>query len=76
MTNWFGVFGPKGMPADLVAKISKDVIAALNDPDVIKSLEDQGLTPHPIQGKEFSTFIQSEIDMYAPIIKRTNVQMD
>ena len=76
LTNWFGVFGPKGMPADVVAKISKDVIAALNDPDVIKSLEDQGLTPHPIQGKEFSTFIQSEIDMYAPIIKRTNVQMD
>ena len=76
LTNWFGVFGPKGMPADVVNKIAQDVVAALNSPDVIKSLEDQGLTPRPIQGKEFSAFIQSEIDMYAPIIKRTNVQME
>ncbi len=76
LTNWFGVFGPKGMPPDVVAKITQDVVAALKSPDIIKSLEDQGLTPNPIQGKEFSSFIQSEIDRYAPIIKRTNVQMD
>jgi tripartite-type tricarboxylate transporter receptor subunit TctC len=76
LTNWFGVFGPKGMSADLVAKISQDVTAALKSPEVVKSLEDQGLTPRPIQGKEFATFIQSEIDMYAPIIKRTKVSID
>lgn len=76
LTNWFGVFGPKGMPADVVGKISQDVISVLNDPAVIKSLEDQGLTPRPIQGKAFADFIQAEIDMYAPIIKRTNVSMD
>jgi hypothetical protein len=67
LTNWFGVFGPRNLPAPVLNKITTDVTAALKDPAVVKQLEDQGLTPRPISGDEFAKFIASEMSKYAPI---------
>jgi tripartite-type tricarboxylate transporter receptor subunit TctC len=41
LTNWFGLFGPKNLPTAVLENITKDVTSALNDPGVIKALEDQ-----------------------------------
>ncbi len=76
LTNWFGLFGPKNLPTAVLENITKDVTTALNDPDVIKALEDQGLTPRPISGNEFANFIQAELKMYAPIIKAANIKAE
>jgi len=76
LTNWFGLFGPKNLPAAVLQSITKDVIAALNDPSIIKPLEDQGLTPRPIAGDDFAKFIQAELKMYAPIIKAANIKAE
>jgi tripartite-type tricarboxylate transporter receptor subunit TctC len=76
LTNWFGVFGPKNLPAPVLNKITTDVTAALKDPAVVKQLEDQGLTPRPISGAEFSKFIASEMSKYAPIIKGANIRAE
>ena len=76
LTNWFGVFGPRNLPAPVLNKITTDVTAALKDPAVVKQLEDQGLTPRPISGAEFVKFIASEMSMYAPIIKGANIRAE
>ena len=76
LTNWFGVFGPKNLPAPVLNKITTDVTAALRDPAIVKQLEDQGLTPRPLAGAEFAKFIDSEMSKYAPIIKAANIQAE
>lgn len=76
LTNWFGVFGPRNLPAPVLNKITTDVTAALKDPAVVKQLEDQGLTPRPISGAEFVKFIASEMNKYAPIIKGANIRAE
>ena len=76
LTNWFGVFGPRNIPAPVLNKITTDVTAALRDPAVVKQLEDQGLTPRPLAGAEFAKFISSEMSKYAPIIKAANIQAE
>jgi tripartite-type tricarboxylate transporter receptor subunit TctC len=76
LTNWFGVFGPRNLPAPVLNKITTDVTAALKDPTIVKQLEDQGLTPRPISGAEFVKFIASEMSKYAPIIKGANIRAD
>lgn len=76
LTNWFGVFGPRNLPAPVLNKITTDVTAALKDPAVVKQLEDQGLTPRPISGAEFVKFIASEMSMYEPIIKGANIRAE
>lgn len=76
LTNWFGVFGPKNIPAPVLSKITTDVTLALRDPSVVKLLEDQGLTPRPIAGAEFAKFIVSEMDKYTPIIKAAQIKAE
>jgi tripartite-type tricarboxylate transporter receptor subunit TctC len=73
LTNWFGVFAPKGMPAPLLTQISDDVVAVLKDPKMIKALEDQGLSPTPLQGQAFRKFIDAEMKHYKAIIDETGI---
>jgi tripartite-type tricarboxylate transporter receptor subunit TctC len=76
LTNWFGLFGPKNIPAPVLSKITTDVTAALRDPAIVKQLEDQGLTPRPIAGAEFVKFIASEMSKYEPIIKSAKIKAE
>lgn len=73
LTNWFGVFGPKAMPAALTKSIAADVIKALADPAMAKSLEDQGLTPMPLQDRQLRDFIDAEMKKYERIVSDTGV---
>ena len=43
--TWFGLYGPKHMPADLVAKVNTAANQALQDPDVLARLARLGIEP-------------------------------
>jgi tripartite-type tricarboxylate transporter receptor subunit TctC len=68
-TLWFGVWGPAGMPADVVDKISKDVNRALADPGVRERLAKLGNDTMSMTPAEFSQFVRREIEDYARVIK-------
>jgi len=71
---WFGLWGPAGMPADVVNKISADVRKALADPGVREKLINLGNTPMDMSPGEFARFVRSEIDDYARITKAAGIQ--
>ncbi len=73
LTNWFGLFGPKGLAEEVIAKISVDVSAIMADEAFQKSLEEKGLTPTPLAPNEFSQFIQAEMAKYDAIVKETGI---
>ena len=39
---WYGLFGPKGLPADIVAKLSAELKAMADEPEYSKKLYAQG----------------------------------
>jgi tripartite-type tricarboxylate transporter receptor subunit TctC len=43
--TWFGFYGPKNLPADIVAKVNKAANEALADPDVKEKLARLGIEP-------------------------------
>ncbi len=61
-TLWLGLWGPAGMPADLAAKINKDVNAALARADLREQLSRLGTEPGNMGLPEFSAFVRKEID--------------
>jgi tripartite-type tricarboxylate transporter receptor subunit TctC len=71
ITNWFGLFGPKGLAQAVTAKLTADMAAALALPEVKKSLEDQGLTVQATSGPAFRAFIDGEMKKYERILKVT-----
>jgi tripartite-type tricarboxylate transporter receptor subunit TctC len=59
---WFGLWGPAGMPADVVNRISTDVRRALADGEVRQRLINTGSAPMDMSPAEFGRFVRSEIE--------------
>ena len=73
-TLWFGVWGPAGIPADIVDKISKDVNRALADPGVRDRLGKLGNDTMTMSPVEFNQFVRRELEDYARIIKAAGIK--
>lgn len=48
LTNWHGLYAPKGTPASVIAKLNEALGKALADPDIIKRFEDLGTVLFPV----------------------------
>jgi tripartite-type tricarboxylate transporter receptor subunit TctC len=73
-TLWFGVWGPAGMPADVVDRISKDVNRALADPGVRERLAKLGNDAMIMTPVQFSQFVRREVEDYARVTKAAGIK--
>jgi tripartite-type tricarboxylate transporter receptor subunit TctC len=71
VVSWFGFVAPAGTPRDIVLRYNKDIIAALNQPDVVTRLAGAGMDVKTSSPEQFSSFMASEIAKWAPIVKAT-----
>jgi tripartite-type tricarboxylate transporter receptor subunit TctC len=71
---WFGLWGPPGMPRELVAKISADVRKAVADPGVREKLLNLGNDTLDMSPAEFSAFIREEIDVNKRVLAAAGVK--
>lgn len=71
---WFGLWGPAGMPANVVSKISTDVRRALADPGVREKLINLGNAPMDMSPDQFARFVRSEIEDYARITRAAGIK--
>lgn len=73
VVSWFGLWVPVGTPAGVVAKINKDVVAVLKDPQVDAQLRGLGAIPHPESSAEFAAFIHAEGKRWADVVRHANL---
>jgi tripartite-type tricarboxylate transporter receptor subunit TctC len=75
--SWFGLFGPPGMPADVVAKINGEVRKLFADPEIKKSLLDQQYF-EPIAGspEQLAQYIRADEPKWRKVIKDAKVQAE
>ncbi len=73
-TLWVGLWGPANMPADLAAKINKDVLAALASPDVRERLTKLGTVPGSMTIPEFTAFVRKEVDETQKILQAAGIK--
>jgi tripartite-type tricarboxylate transporter receptor subunit TctC len=77
--GWFALFGPAGLPKEVVAKLSAAMMHALADPKVRQRMTELGLdvVPPAQQTPEaLAAFHKAEIDKWWPIIKAANIKVD
>jgi tripartite-type tricarboxylate transporter receptor subunit TctC len=70
---WWGLLGPAGMPADLVAKISRDFVAALNTEPVKERLAKFGASPIGSSSEELDAKIHADYEKWGTIIKSSGI---
>ncbi len=73
---WNGVFAPAGTPDAVVQKINADANTVLQDPEVRKALETQGLTVVGGSAADFQHSIDADIKRWGPVITRLGLKLD
>ncbi len=71
---WFGVWGPAGLPNDLVERLNRDVARAVASPDVKKRLADLGNDTMTLTPAEFSQYVRSEVEDVARITRAAGLK--
>jgi tripartite-type tricarboxylate transporter receptor subunit TctC len=72
--NWYGLFGPAGLPAPIVEQINRDLKAAASDPEVAMQVENQGANLVFAPPAEFKRFLASERTKWKLVAERSNIQ--
>ena len=71
---WWGLLGPGGMPADVVAKLSRDFVAALNTDAVRERLKKLGSLPIGSSPRQFDAKIHADFEKWGPIINAAGMK--
>jgi tripartite-type tricarboxylate transporter receptor subunit TctC len=72
--SWNGLAVPAGTPKDVVARLNREVVAALNDPAVSKRLEELNLDPHPGTPEQAAALLNNDIRRWGEVIVRAKIQ--
>jgi tripartite-type tricarboxylate transporter receptor subunit TctC len=73
---WWGLLGPANMPADVVAKLSHDFVAAVNLPAVKDRLAGLGASAIGSSPQEFDAVIHADYEKWGPIIKAAGIKAE
>ena len=68
--TWFALSGPAKMPKDIVQKISRETLKAMQTPAVQKRLALDAIESRLMSPEEFTKFIESETERWAPLAKQ------
>jgi tripartite-type tricarboxylate transporter receptor subunit TctC len=75
-SSWYGVFAPKGTPAPVLKRLHEATLAALDTPAVQKRLSEVGadvVGPERRSPEFLQTFVESDVKMWAGIIKAAGI---
>jgi tripartite-type tricarboxylate transporter receptor subunit TctC len=76
---WHGLWAPKGTPPEIIARLNAAAVAALQDPEIRRKLEDLGQdipTPEQMQPAAFDAYQRAEFAKWKPIIEKANVKVE
>jgi tripartite-type tricarboxylate transporter receptor subunit TctC len=73
-TAWYGIGGPKGLPADAVDRIGREINAGLADPRMQAKFADLGGVPMPMAPAELTKLIAEETEKWAKVIRKANLK--
>lgn len=73
---YYGIYGPKGMPKDIVDKINAGVRKALEDPAVRKRIEDTGSLIVANTPEQFGAQIKAEFEVYKRVVVEQKLTLD
>lgn len=74
--GWFGWVAPARTPDEIVARLNREIVRILNQPDMQERLRQLGSDPVGNSRSEFAAFIKSEHAKWAGVIRQAKIQVD
>ena len=76
VTSWYGVFGPAGLPADIVVKLNSEIGSAVTAPEVKERLAALGAEPSVKTPDQFGRYVRQEIAKWAKVVKDSGAKAE
>lgn len=73
VVHWYGLWGPKGLPKDIVTRWNLEVAKVLKTDAVNKWLEQEGLEPAGGPPEEFRDRIRSDVEKWKRVVKEAHI---
>jgi tripartite-type tricarboxylate transporter receptor subunit TctC len=76
MLSWYGLWGPPGLPKDVVDRLAAETAKAAKSAEMREKLASQGFIPDGSGPAAFAAYVKNEIAKYAKIVKDANLKVD
>ncbi len=73
---YYGIYGPKGLPKEVVDKVNAGVRKALEDPAVRKRIEDTGSQIIGNTPEQFAAQMKAEFEVYKKVVDQQKLKLD
>jgi tripartite-type tricarboxylate transporter receptor subunit TctC len=73
---YYGLYGPKGLPKEVVDKLYSGVRKSLEDPAVRKRIEDTGSLIVANTPDQFAAQIKAEFEVYKKVVNEQKLTLD
>ena len=75
-TGWFGLVAPTGTPPQIIQRLHAEFTAALNDESIKSQMRQNGMEPIATSVEGFDTYIKSETQKWARVIRQANIKLN
>lgn len=74
--TWWGLVAPAGTPRDVIARLNRAFVDALNAPETRQRFAALMAEPVPTTPEAFGAFMQSELAKYQQVVKLSGARVD
>jgi tripartite-type tricarboxylate transporter receptor subunit TctC len=74
--GWQGMSVPKATPAPVVARLSAEMIAAIQSPEIASRMRGLGIDYQPWTPARFEQFVAAENALWRPLIRDLGIRLD
>ena len=75
-TNWFGISGPAGVPADVADRLNAALVRGLNTPELTDRLRDLGTEPNRMTRAEYTAMVVADVARWAEVARSANIHVE
>lgn len=73
--HWYGIWGPKGIPREIVARLNKEFAKVLATPAMQQFLSNEGMEPAGGPPEQFRNRIKSDVEKWKRVVKEANIRI-
>jgi tripartite-type tricarboxylate transporter receptor subunit TctC len=74
MAPWVGIIAPARTPKEIVERLAQETLAIMHDPQVVKQLTEQQVTPYPLGPDQLGALMRNDLDKWAGVIKTAGIR--
>jgi len=76
VTGWLGAFVPAGTPPEIVTRLNRELVGAIEAPDFRKRLDELMLDPGGGTPEEFGAYVRANYERVGKVIRSANIKAE